>query len=313
MRRLLLIATLVAWCCGGAALAGGSKTAYWEGKRLPSLYAHKDHWVNTSSPPSRTTLKNKVVLITFTFLKCPHARTFLPKMEIWRERWGGKGLKVIEIDDGRKDTKEKVEEYTRMLRKKHPVLWDEKGKFTEKFRVTSSPTCVLAGPDGIVVWQGSASRFFKSLDQALEKQMEALANRPKAGDGQAAAEPKWLTEKEAFKAAREDGKRVLLLRYSPASATSKSLHATLCEEKTLELLASEFHCVVADHSKFGRKKREPMLWKLSELWDKKCFLWVFSPDKKTKVKIDARKEGKPIDAAELRKRLSAAARKPDPG
>jgi thiol-disulfide isomerase/thioredoxin len=313
MRRPVLIATLVACCCCGAVLAGESKTAYWEGKRLPSIYAHKDHWVNTSRSPSRTSLKNKVVLITFTFLKCPHSRTFFPKLEIWRERWGDKGLRVIEIDDGRKDTQEKVKEYARMLRKKHPVLWDEKGKFTEKFRVTSSPTCILVGPDGVVVWQGSASRFFKSLDQELQKQMEALANRPKADAGDGAVEPEWLTEKEAFHAAREDSRRVLLLRYSPASSISKKLLATLCDEKTLELLASDFHCIVADHPKFGKKKREPLLWKLSELWDKKCFLWVFSPDRKTKVKIGGLKDGKPIDAAELRRRLDAAARKPDPG
>ena len=61
--------------------------------------------------------------------------------------------------------------------------------------------------------------------------------------------------------------------------------------------------MITDHPKFSPKKREPSLWTQTEVWDKKVFAWLISPDRKKQIKVDITDGGKVLDGAGLIKRL----------
>jgi len=228
----------------------------------------------------------------------------------WDDAFRKKGLRIIEIDDGGIDTLGAVREHVYSLKTKHPVVWDDRGRLTRKFGVSAFPTALLVDASGKIVWVGAPTLDLNGAERLIQRE---LARLPKLVEQRAklpprdpnAKEPRWRTSADAFKDAAADGRWVMLFKYWPANPESKRLHsATFPSRKVLGLIHENFHSVISDHPR-SRTQRDPKLWKKSDAWDKKVYIWLISPDKKQRIAVDHKKDGQVIDSRELQKRFEA--------
>ena len=228
-----------------------------------------------------------------------------PRLVRWDKKYRKQGLRVIQIDDGRIDKWSDVRDHGRG--KKYPVLWDKDGKYTKKYRVLSYPTSFLVGSDGRILWAGFANQWRTELDRRFQSELKKMKEADARKKARAAAaktgpksdQPTWLIEKEAFRRAGEDGKRVLVFRYWAAHPDpSTLLKSVFASRRVLDLLARHYHCVITDHPR-SRSKREPGLWTRVEAWDKTKYLWSISADGRDRVAIDHKVEGRFIKPDEL--------------
>ena len=204
------------------------------------------------------------------------------------------------------------------LNKKHPVLWDKDGKQTKRFKVPFYPCGFLVDGTGKIVWWGSPNQSRTQVETRIARELKRLEEllaakkrvKAKLRDPNA-KEPSWLTEKEALARAARDGKWVFLFKYWSVSPESKLLYAsTLARDDILEYLHANFHCVIAGHPKFSKRKRESALWACSDGWDRTKFLWAISPDGTRHIAIEHRKDRAVIDPKELMERLQTATAPP---
>jgi hypothetical protein len=226
---------------------------------------------------------------------------------------------VVEIDNGRYDPLDDVRANARRRGVQHAILWDEQGRTTTRFKVPGYPYAMLVGPDGVVQWAGHPSKDVASIERWLERRLATLpkeearpAGKPKepAGSGAVSGaprkEPEWLTAAEAFRRAAEDGKWVLLVKYTPNSRTAQKVYLSLLrDEKVLAWVSERCHAVVSD-CPAAPNRREAAIWEESDRWDPVPLLWLVSADRKRRVPVDAEEAGGPVDAAKLLERLNAA-------
>ncbi|MEE8104693.1 MAG: hypothetical protein V3T86_04065 [Planctomycetota bacterium] len=228
----------------------------------------------------------------------------------WNEAYKKKGLRIIEIDDGAIDTLGAVRDHAYSLKTKHAVVWDDGGRLTRKYQVSSFPTALLVDASGTIVWIGAPTLDLRAAERRIQRELarlpKLLQQRTKLPPRDPnAKEPRWRKSAEAFKDAAVDGRWVMLFKYWPANPESKRLQsATFPSRKVLALIHENFHSVISDHPR-SRTKREPKLWKKSDAWDPKVYIWLISPDKKQHRPLDHKKDGRVIDSRELQKRLEA--------
>jgi hypothetical protein len=232
---------------------------------------------------------------------------------------------VLEIANGRYDPLDDVRAHARRRGAQHSILWDEQGRTTTRFKVPGYPYAMLVGPDGVVQWAGHPSKDVASLERWLQRRLATLPKeeagpaKPAAPAGPASArdatrkEPEWLTAAEAFRRAAEDGRWVLLVKYTPNSRTAQKVYLSLVrDEKVLAWLRERCHTVVSD-CPAAPNRREAAIWDESDRWNALPVLWLVSPDRKERVPVDAEEAGSPVDAAKLLDRLKAALPAPRAG
>lgn len=235
---------------------------------------------------------------------------------------------VLEIANGRYDPLDDVRANARRRGVQHAVLWDEEGRTTTRFRVPGYPYAMLVGPDGVVQWAGHPSKDVARLERWLKGKLDTLpkeearpAERPakpagtEPGDAREGTrkEPEWLSAAEAFRRAAEDGRFVLLLKYTPNSRTAQKVYLSLLRDaKVLPWIEERCHAVVSDHPA-APNRREAAIWDESDRWDPAPLLWLVSPDRKKRIAVDAEEAGAPVDAAKLLDRLKAVLPAPPAG
>ncbi len=72
----------------------------------------------------------------------------------WQEQFGPTGLVIIEIDDGKTDSLNKVREWTANEKIPYAVYYDNGGAMVTDYGVRGFPSMYLLGRDGKVVWEG---------------------------------------------------------------------------------------------------------------------------------------------------------------
>jgi hypothetical protein len=95
-----------------------------------------------------------------------------PQLVSWQEKHASQGLVIIDIDNGRIDTKDRLKaEVDKGV--KFPVLWDNGGKNCAAYGVRAYPSAYLVGVDGKVLWEGHPgpgdADVQKLIDQELAK------------------------------------------------------------------------------------------------------------------------------------------------
>ncbi len=104
----------------------------------------------------------------------------VPHLVRWDQQYRSRGLVVVDVDDGRIDTKDAVAKHVASKKLGFPVLWDRGGKVVAKYGVRMYPTAALIGADGKVLWKGipqanRAGEYAAMIEKALAHvDLEAL-------------------------------------------------------------------------------------------------------------------------------------------
>lgn len=121
-----------------------------KGQDPPSLTVSS--WLNTDKPITLDEVKGqKVILLEFFMLKCPHCIDALPQIKRLHENYAEDGLLVISITN---DPADKVKEFLEERGLKNPVAIDSNYKTTLAYGVQGVPWSFLIGASGKVIWQG---------------------------------------------------------------------------------------------------------------------------------------------------------------
>ncbi|HVR86223.1 MAG TPA: TlpA disulfide reductase family protein [Planctomycetota bacterium] len=137
------------------------------GKAPPELVAPKDQWLNAPEGLKLGKLRGKVVWLEFGFLKCAPCRKMMPVMDKWHQELAGKGLVVIDVDDGSTDDLEEVQKDVKERGTKYAVLWDKERKNCDTYGVEVFPRAYLIGVDGTILWEGLPNSALEEIEKLM--------------------------------------------------------------------------------------------------------------------------------------------------
>lgn len=117
---------------------------------------------------------DRVNAFVYWSVECPHCRSYLPKLNEWLEANPGR-LNVISVAAVHNPAaKIKTEQFCKVSDFDFPVMFDEDHRIRDLYRVTSTPTILLIGPDGVV---DSVVNTDQEIGEAVEASHERLFPR----------------------------------------------------------------------------------------------------------------------------------------
>ncbi len=110
--------------------------------------------------------KDKLNVLLFWSIDCPHCRKSLPEIAQWF-RSNGSGVNLVSaarIDDT--DQKTRTAEFCKINGIDFPTLVDRKRAVADLFLITATPTALIVGPDGVIhdVYLSGASDFARVIE-----------------------------------------------------------------------------------------------------------------------------------------------------
>jgi peroxiredoxin len=110
---------------------------------------------------------DKINVLIFWSVDCPHCRTSLPEINDWVKA-NGTGINVVGVARVTNEaTKIKTQEFCNGSGFVFPTLMDEEQNIASLYQVTSTPTIVVIRPDGVIdsVILSSDQDFGKTMEQ----------------------------------------------------------------------------------------------------------------------------------------------------
>ncbi len=92
----------------------------------------------------------KVNVLIFWSVDCPHCRTSLPEISKWLEQHPEDVNVVSCANVDSVETMTKTREFCESNELRFPTLVDTQAKVGDLYKITSTPTIVIIGPDGVV-------------------------------------------------------------------------------------------------------------------------------------------------------------------
>jgi thiol-disulfide isomerase/thioredoxin len=144
----------------------------------PSLAGGID-WINTDRPIHLEKLRGKIVLLDFWTYCCINCHHIIPTLSKLEEKYKNQLVVVgvhtakFEAEKLTANIRKKVREYNI----KHPVVNDANQVIWNNFGVSSWPTLVLIGPDGLVVDKAGGEVSFEVLDRVIGKLVQAAKSK----------------------------------------------------------------------------------------------------------------------------------------
>ncbi len=142
------------------------------GEKCPDFTAP---WITTKAEQTWSNLlkDDKVNVLVFWSVDCPHCRKSLPELSAWLKE-NPEGFNVI---SAAKVTSEagliKTKEFCELNEIAFPTLIDQDLAIAEAYQVTSTPTTVIIGPDGVV----DSVVLSGSIEETLEKKRQELLGK----------------------------------------------------------------------------------------------------------------------------------------
>ena len=96
----------------------------------------------------------------------------MPKLEKLHQKYSGRGLTVIGINEDGPRNRPKVKPFLRRLKITYPILIDGDGALLKRFLAPGCPTALLISSDGEEVLRQVG--YFPGHDQALVEAIEGL-------------------------------------------------------------------------------------------------------------------------------------------
>jgi len=141
-----------------------------EGKPCPDFTAPL---LSTSVDQSWQSLRDdrKVNVLVFWTVDCPHCRKFLPEINAWLVENPGAGNIISIASVANDSTKLKTADYCRANDFKFPVLVDRDSRLGKLFRVSTTPTLLFIGPDGVIKSASTSghSDFARTIEEMRRK------------------------------------------------------------------------------------------------------------------------------------------------
>ena len=97
-----------------------------------------------------------------------------PHLVRWHKDYSEKGLVVIDVDNGKLDTREAVQTAVEKGSLPYAVLWDKDARNCDAYGVKAYPSAYLIGVDGAVVWEGVPNPKNDEMEKALKAELEKV-------------------------------------------------------------------------------------------------------------------------------------------
>jgi tetratricopeptide (TPR) repeat protein len=135
------------------------------GSQAPPLQVKE--WIG-DPPPEGDVYRDKLTLVSFWAIWCPHCKRNIPKMERLLETYGKQGVSVIGITRDREGQGiDKIRGYI----ESHPMTFstgvDEDGKTSKEMIVASIPCVVAVDSQGRIRWHGHPDRLSDKVIETL--------------------------------------------------------------------------------------------------------------------------------------------------
>ena len=92
-----------------------------------------------------------------------------PVLEGWAKQYAGKGLAVLDVDNGQKDSLDALKEHAKSTNPSYSILFDEGAKNAQAYGVQGFPAAFLIDASGKVIWEGFPVPEVKELPKLIEK------------------------------------------------------------------------------------------------------------------------------------------------
>jgi peroxiredoxin len=120
-----------------------------------------------------TSLKGKVVFLTFWATWCPSCKEELPDLNTMQRKYAGKGFTVLSICIESSDSL--VANYLKKHPVTFPVLVDKEGAVADAYRFSGFPASFMVGKDGIIMHKHSG--YDKESFTQIEQEIIDLLNK----------------------------------------------------------------------------------------------------------------------------------------
>ena len=90
-----------------------------------------------------------------------------PHLVKWQDKYEDRGFRVIEIDNGQRDSLAELQEHVEEAGIPFSILHDEGGEVCRRYRVRDYPTAYLLDRDRKVIWKGHPSDH-EQLERLIE-------------------------------------------------------------------------------------------------------------------------------------------------
>lgn len=97
-----------------------------------------------------------------------------PHLVRWHKEFAGKGLVVLDINDGKADTQDELKAEVAKAALKFPVLWDSGAKNIANYGVEAFPSAFLVGVDGKVIWEGVPNAKVKEIEKLIAQELDKI-------------------------------------------------------------------------------------------------------------------------------------------
>ncbi len=200
----VMLGVAVSSCSSGGArrgdVPGGSATTperSWAGAEPAPEFPAGLTWLNVATPPTRESLRGRVVLLDFWTLGCINCQHIVPDLKRLEAEFGG-ALTVIGVHSGKytaEQDDEGIRAAARRLGLEHPVVNDPDFAFWQAYGVNAWPTLVLIDPAGNIAGFHAGEGvyvLFQPIISSLVQEFEAKGHLtrdplPVNADAQAAS------------------------------------------------------------------------------------------------------------------------------
>ncbi|MES2428030.1 MAG: TlpA disulfide reductase family protein [Bacteroidota bacterium] len=143
-------------------------------KKSPMLSkgAVAPQWTLTSTDGRKLSLadlKNKVVLMEFTFNGCPACMLALPVLEKMHQKYDGTDVAIVSVNYV--DTKEAVAQFIKTNKVKSPIYINGR-PLSKVYQVSAGPSFYLINKKGEIDW--TSEGFFEDFESKVSANIEAL-------------------------------------------------------------------------------------------------------------------------------------------
>jgi thiol-disulfide isomerase/thioredoxin len=150
-----MIAVVLLYAAPVAAQSVDAHCPNYDGQIPPKLHVGEHSWMNFDGELSLDRLRGHAVWLEFSFIGCGGCQMMKPHLQGLQHRFGPEGLVVIEVNNGKIDTRESLAQEIARLQPNYPILWDEGGRTCDAYGISQYGTAYLVGGDGKVVWGGN--------------------------------------------------------------------------------------------------------------------------------------------------------------
>ncbi len=97
--------------------------------------------------------KKKVIILVFSATWCPYCVQEIPALKAIYNKYNFKGVEIIHIDP--QESRDRVQRLVDKYKIPYPVLLDEKGEITGKYKILGLPTIIYLDQKRNIKWRSS--------------------------------------------------------------------------------------------------------------------------------------------------------------